>query len=108
MSDTPTHDEVLRFMNDLDKGTNLMGPLSPEIRARLYAVVDKPNQETWADAHTIIISGMTTLWQALLKHTDYDVTSGPSYAQGEAPGPWPKLPTSDQMLIAIRAELSRS
>lgn len=102
----PTHDEVLRFMNDLDAGSNLFGALSPEVRARLFAVVDKPTQQTWSDAHGIILNAqtMTTLWQAVLAHTDYDVTVGPSYmpGNGQTSG-WPSIPTSDQLLLAIRA-----
>lgn len=103
-----TNDEALAFMSDLDKGTNLFGNLSPEVRARLFDVVDKPSQDTWSDANGIILSSsrMTTLWQALLAHTDYDVTTGPASAMGETPGPWPKLPTSEQLLIAIRTELN--
>lgn len=35
--DTP---QMLALMGDLDEGTNLFGPLSAEVRARLFAVVD--------------------------------------------------------------------
>lgn len=103
-----THTEAVQLMDDLHKGSNLFGALSPEVRARLFNVVDKPSQDTWNDAHSIILTGspVTTLWQALLAHTDYDVTSGPAHAPGQTPGPWPKLPTSEQLLIAIRAELT--
>lgn len=103
-----THDEALTFMSDLDNGSNLFGALSPEVRARLFAVVDKPSQDTWDDAHGIILTSdrMTTLWQALLAHTDYGVTSRPWHTTGEPPGPWPQLPTSEQLLIAIRTELT--
>jgi hypothetical protein len=104
-----SHDEVLRFMEDLEHGTNLFGPFDPQVRARLFAVLDTPTQETWADAHTIILSAFgitTTLWRALLWHTDYDVTSGPAYTEGETPGPWAKLPTSEQLFTAIRNQLS--
>jgi hypothetical protein len=103
-----THDEALEFMSDLDRGSNLFGAIGLDVRARLFNVVDKPSQETWTDAHGIILtsSRMTTLWQALLAHTDYGVTSGPAHAPGETPAPWPKLPTSEQLLIAIRTELT--
>lgn len=103
-----THDEALEFMSDLDKGSNLFGSLSPQVRARLFAVVDKPSQDTWNDAHGIILTSarMTTLWQALLAHTDYDVAAGPPHTPGQEPGPWPTLPTSEQLLIAIRTELT--
>lgn len=105
-----THSEAVQLMEDMDKGTNIFGALRPEVRSRLFNVIDKPSQATWADANGIILNAttMTTLWQALLAHTDYDVTTGPSYAGGKTPGPWPKLPTSEQLLAAIRAELTKA
>lgn len=96
--------DELAFMAALDNGANLFGSLRPEIRARLYAVVKNPSQETWNDANGIILSDFTTLWQALLRHTDFDVTSGPAHGTGERP-PWPKLPTRAQLLQAIRTQL---
>ena len=94
--------QMRALMNDLDAGTNLFGPLSAEIRARLFAVADSPNQNTWATAYSVIITteGMTTLWQALLAYTDYAVQSKP------LDGDWPDVPTRDQILTALRAALA--
>jgi hypothetical protein len=39
---------------------------------------------------------MTTLWQALLAHTDYAVQSKP------IDGGWPAVPTREQLLTALR------
>lgn len=40
---------------------------------------------------------MTTLWQALLAHTDYAVQSKPFDED------WPAVPTREQLLTALRA-----
>jgi hypothetical protein len=85
----------------LDKGSNPLGALSPEVRARLFAVIDNPTQQTWDDAHSIILSGGSwlTLWQAVLRFTDYDVTSRP------LDDPWPAVPTCEQIATAIAVAL---
>ncbi|KMV13617.1 hypothetical protein ACT17_34255 [Mycolicibacterium conceptionense] len=89
------------LLEDLDKGTNLFGPLSFSIRSRLCAAVNHPSQDTWDDAHGIILDGssFTTLWQAVLEHTDYNVRSKPS------DGVWPALPTRDQILDGLHSAL---
>jgi hypothetical protein len=100
--------DSLELMAMLDNGRTLLGhELTADARARLFALVDNVTQETWANARGIILrEPMTTLWQALLRHTDYDVYTGPRHAAGESPA-WPKLPTSAQVLEAIRATLAR-
>lgn len=99
---------LLQLMKALDNGTNMFGKLSPDVRARLYAVVDNPTSETWGDANGIILrdGGMRTLWQALLRHTDYNVTTGPSVRMGEETV-WPQhmIPTTEQLCAALLAEL---
>lgn len=90
------------LMTYLDEGTNMFGALSPDVRARLFAVVDQPSQETWEDAHPIILSApsFTTLWQACIRYADYGVTSKP------LDGPWPVVPTRDQILAALKGALA--
>ncbi len=92
---------MLLLMRALDKGSNAFGALRPDIRARLYAVVDNPGQDTWEDAHTIIIDadGFTTLWQAVGTHAGYPVRSK------DLERPWPIVPTREQLLTALCAEL---
>lgn len=86
----------LELMTALDNGTNMFGTLPPEVRARLFAVVDNPTQETWDNAHSIVVAGvMTTLWKALLSHTTYSVRSKP------VGGLWPEVPTRDQLTHAL-------
>lgn len=93
--------QMLALMGDLDQGTNLFGPLSADVRARLFAVVDKPTQDTWGDAYSVIVTaeGMNTLWQALGAYTDYAVRSKP------LDGKWPTVPTREQLLTALCAAM---
>jgi hypothetical protein len=53
---------------DLNRASNLFGPLSGELRARLTAAIENPCEETWDDAYTVILSreDWITLWQAVL------------------------------------------
>ncbi len=91
--------QMLALMRDLDEGTNLFGPLGADVRARLFAVVDNPTQDTWGNAYSVIVAseGMTTLWQALLACTDYAVRSKP------LDGDWPAVPSREQLLTALHA-----
>ncbi|KXO91060.1 Uncharacterised protein (plasmid) [Tsukamurella tyrosinosolvens] len=92
-----TEEQRQQVLDDLDKGTNAFGPLSFAIRSRLSAVINHQSQDTWNDAYSIILDGTTfaTLWQAVLEHTDYAVTSR------ELDGAWPQVPTQEQLLIAL-------
>lgn len=97
-------DDLDLIMRLLDAGATLLGPLTPELRGRLFAVISEPTQETWNDAHSIVIRSeprFITLWQAVLAHTDYDIARLPS---GTA---WPEIPTRTQILAALRAELEK-
>jgi hypothetical protein len=83
----------------LEFATNMLGTLKPEIKQRLQAVIDNPCQETWEDAHCIIINGsgrMKTLWNAI--HT-----VRPDFCRGKKlDAPWAEIPTSEEIVQAIR------
>ncbi len=51
----------------IDQCRNMFGPLKPEYRKRLEAVLDNPTPKTWDDAYSIIITfdPLVTLWQAV-------------------------------------------
>jgi hypothetical protein len=54
---------------DLNLADNMWGKLSGEVRARLVAAINDPGEETWDDAHGIILrfgEGLLTLWQAVM------------------------------------------
>lgn len=95
-------DDLSQIMDLLDNGTNLFGPLSPEIRRRLWAVVAKPSQESWDDTYSIILSyekSWLTLWQAVLRFTDYDIDIK------QCDHSWQEIPTQQQILDALTCAL---
>jgi len=82
----------------LEFGTNMFGKLKPDIKARLEAVIDNPCQETWEDAHSIILNAdgkMTTLWQAVIK-VDWDMPAGKPHDSE-----WPHIPSRETIIEAI-------
>lgn len=97
-----TATDCAELMGLLDAANNVHGALGPEPRARLAAAVLDPSQETWTNANTIVltVTGWTTLWQAVLEHTDYNVRSR------RLDQPWPSLPTPHQIVTALRATLN--
>ena len=83
----------------LEFATNMFGALKPETKARLQAVIDNPCQETWEDAHTIILNGsgrMKTLWQAIHTVRPNFCTRKPLDA------PWEEIPTREEIIQAIK------
>ncbi|MGI6798572.1 hypothetical protein [Gordonia sihwensis] len=102
MTEQLTPSEVAELMEMLDNGRNLFGQLAPDLRARLSAAADNPSQITWDGAYSIVLTEPEgkTLWQALLEHTDYNITSRGIDAL------WPVYPTKEQILHALRAELT--
>ena len=83
----------------LEFATNMFGKLKPEIKERIQAVIENPNQETWEDAHSIILNGsgrMKTLWNAI--HT-----VRPSFCNRKPlDAPWDEIPTSEEIIQAIK------
>jgi hypothetical protein len=86
------------------RATNLFGPLSPEIIARLDAVVANPTNETWEDAHSIILraKGFRTLWQAVIEVDPTFPRTGPrTDAEGNQVSGWAAIPTREVIMAAI-------
>jgi len=86
---------------DLDLAAGMLGkPLTEDARGRVLAVVADPGQETWADAHGIILAPFPgfglTLWQAVLAVDPSFPDRGPATGQ-----PWPRIPTTDLLEQAI-------
>lgn len=82
----------------LEFATNMFGNLSPEIKNKLQAVIENPTQNTWEEAHSIILNAkkMTTLWQAIFKIR-------PNFCQSKpCDAPWPEIPTSKEIVQAIK------
>ena len=87
----------------LEFGTNMFGKLKPEVKARLQAVIDNPCQETWDEAHSIIINGsgkMKTLWQAVLL-VDPTFQRSAGYNMDTHTSKWKTIPSQQTIIEAI-------
>lgn len=78
--------------------TLVMLPLNADTRRRLTALVDNPTPATWDAAHSVIINGRNTLWQALIDHT--------SFRTGIFLDQWTHVPTPAETLAAITAAVN--
>lgn len=90
---------------ELDMARNVFGRLRPDIKTRLRAVLYQPNEETWEDAHTIIVGadGWTTLWKAVIAVDPTFPKVGPSHdARGRITKRWSKIPSQKTLLQALR------
>lgn len=88
------------------RATNLYGPLSADVLARLDAVVSSPTNETWEDAHSIILNSkrFVTLWQAVIHEDPTFPTTGPrTDNRGKQITPWPQIPSQELLIRAINA-----
>lgn len=102
-------EDVLRDLPDLhrkmmqrslDRARNGFGePLAAEQRANIVAVIDSPDEQSWHNARSAIIAeeGLTTLWQAVLAHTDFR-DDAPASALTDH---WGHAPTRGQILVAL-------
>lgn len=77
-----------QLMAILDRASNMLGGLSPAVRARVFAVAAHPTQETWDDAQSIVIDAEShmTLERAVSGYTTW--TEG--------------VPTSQQIVLGPR------
>lgn len=83
--------------------TNLFGTVKPEVQKRLQAVIDNPTQETWDDAHCLIISSkrFKTLWQAVLE-VDPTFQRNATYDMETHTTKWDRIPTRETIIKAIQ------
>lgn len=89
----------------VDKCRNMWGALDDECRARLEAVLENPTEETWEEAHSLIVGGgFTTLWQAWVKVDPTAPRSGPRWCAetGKQISGWPKIPDQLTLYRALR------
>ncbi len=88
---------MLSLMDSMDRAKNLIGDLPPDVRARIFAVVENPTQETWNAAHSLMINErqFITLWQAAVRYAGYKVFT---YKVEEG---WPEIPSRAQLLQAL-------
>lgn len=90
---------------ELDMARNMFGKLRPDLKTRLRAVLYQPTEETWDNAHTIIVGadGWTTLWQAVLRVDPTFPRSGPAHdSRGRLVSRWAKVPSQETLIRALR------
>jgi hypothetical protein len=84
---------------------NLFGKVSPDIRAKLQAVIDNPTPQTWDDTFCLIIGGsFKTLWQSVLEVDPDYLRSATPFKLGEAVDvnkKWSRVPSSAVLVKAI-------
>lgn len=82
----------------LEFASNINGKLSPEIKARLQAVIDQPNQLSWNDTFSFILNHrgkVSTLWQAVL-------AVNPSFTRSKCcEEEWQQIPSQETIIKAI-------
>jgi hypothetical protein len=93
---------------DLGLASNYHGKLSADVRARLEAVVADPSNETWDDAHSIILNADNwpglglTLWQAVIAVDPTFPRVGPRLAEDSRNiSQWERIPTAETIRQAI-------
>jgi len=99
-----TETEVIEVANLLEGCMNwtMAGFLSDDGRARLYALIEQPNQQTWSDAYSLILtdpavrSTTMTLWQLVLASSHYDCRK-----RRDSMG-WTSIPMRSEVLAAVR------
>lgn len=66
-----TADELAMIADALDRAQNLHGDLSSEIRARVFAAVERPSRETWVAARSVVVhrSSLASLWKIVADYT---------------------------------------
>lgn len=88
----------------LSRASNMFGRLDDEIRARLRAVLERPTDETWDDAYSIIIDerggpgrglGGTTLWNAW-------IAVDPEAPRSKPGDTWPRVPSKQDLIRAFQ------
>jgi hypothetical protein len=99
MSELPIRTKPHRLLDGL---ANCVGPLDPEFKSRLRAVIENPTSETWERAYAIMLrpSGMT-LWQAVTLVDPSYPTTGPGGPRGRR-NPWARVPDQLTLVRAIR------
>jgi len=90
---------------DLDMASNLFGKLGTDVRERLTAAIENPCNETWDDAHSIILNreSWTTLWQAVIAVDPSFPKTGPCHntREGLPRDAWPCVPDAETIVQAV-------
>ena len=88
----------------LDNATNLFGPLTPLVKARIMAFMDNPCAATWDNCASIIVNkrGIITVWQALLRADPSFPHSAGAPTTSTLSARWHRVPDPFTVARAIR------
>ena len=90
---------------ELDLARNLYGRLKPRERTRIRALIYQPTEDTWEDAHSIVVGsdGWMTLWQAVLAVDPTFPNVGPATdARGRQISRWARIPNQELLAAALK------
>jgi len=90
---------------ELDLARTMWGELHPKYRTLLRALLYHPTEETWDNAHNIILNprGMLTLWQAVIAIDPSFPKVGPSHdSRGRIVERWRRIPSQALLLAALQ------
>ncbi len=101
ITDRPTKPRLL------DGLANVLGPLTPEFKSRLRAVIENPTSATWERAYaTMLRPEGLTLWMAVVHVDPTFPTKGPGSDERGRRNPWPRVPDTLTLVRAIRGAAS--
>lgn len=95
----------------LDRARNVMGPLTPDVKARITRFFDEPTVENWDNIHGIVISfganrPTYTIWSAVAELDRRMEKAGKTYFKGAAPKDrWKRFPNALAVARAIKYAL---
>ncbi len=87
----------------LDGLANCLGPLPPDFKRRLRAVVENPTTATWEDTYAILLQPSVTLWMAVAHVDPTFPRKGPGQDARGRRNPWLRVPDQLTLVRAIRA-----
>jgi hypothetical protein len=104
MSELPITDRRTKPAGLLDGLANARGPLLPESKAWLRAVIEKPTSETWERAHGLVLHRKgITLWHAVTCVDPTFPVKGPGNDKRGRRRPWARVPDQLTIVRAIQA-----
>lgn len=90
---------------ELELARNVFGKLRPEYKRALRAVLYHPTEETWEEAHSIIVGadGWMTLWQAVIAIDPTFPKVGPrTDSRGRIVERWRRIPSQNLLMAALQ------
>jgi hypothetical protein len=90
---------------ELELARNVFGKLRPEYKRALRAVLYHPTEETWEEAHSIIVGadGWMTLWQAVIAvDPTFPKVGQRTDVRGRVVERWRRIPSQNLLMAALQ------